>query len=219
MSEVLVGICFALPTVFYIITGPFLLPIITKGFEQRTTIMIGFFILTWAGFLVGPSQILGFPSKSIIMMLIGLWVLGIGAAFTIIPIIPEMIDTVKDKYEGRNSELSDYFSAIFNMSGAIGLILGPTLAGLLNDEIGFRFSLDSISCTILLFNILYILICGGIGSIMRSFRAKMISWKRKTSPTLVSDSPKHHLLNEDPDSQQSSDIEEWTNYNQQSILI
>ena len=208
LSEAWVGVCFAIPTISYIITGPFLLPIITKGFEQRTTIMIGLFVFALVGYLAGPSQIFGLPSKSFVLMIIALWILGVGAAFSIIPIIPEMLDTVRNKYIDQKSEVSDYCSAIFNMSAAVGMITGPTLAGLLKDEIGFRLTFDIIGSSVLLFNILYIIIWGGIGSMIRSIKAKAVLWrKRKLSPTLSTDSPKHHLLNEENDFLNWSDIE------------
>lgn len=119
--------------------------------------MLGFFTFALTGYLVGPSQIFGFPEKSAVMMISALCILGTGASFTIIPIIPEMLDATKDKYDGQLTELSDNFSAIFNISGGIGQVVGPTLAGLLSDEIGFRLTFDMIGTSVLLFNILYIL--------------------------------------------------------------
>ena len=201
LSDAWVGAWFALPTIFYIITGPFLLPKLTKGFEQRALIMLGFFTFALSGYLVGPSQIFGFPSKSAVMMISALCILGTGAAFTIIPIIPEMLDAVKDKYEGQLTELSDNFSAIFNISGGIGQVVGPTLAGLLSDEIGFRLTFDMIGTSVLLFNITYILWWGGIGSISRSFKARALHWRQRRSPVSSTDSPRHHLLNDDSESQ------------------
>lgn len=209
LSDAWVGAWFALPTVFYIITGPFLLPKITKGFEQRAIIMLGFFTFALTGYLVGPSQIFGFPEKSAVMMISALCILGTGASFTIIPIIPEMLDATKDKYDGQLTELSDNFSAIFNISGGIGQVVGPTLAGLLSDEIGFRLTFDMIGTTVLLFNILYIVWCGGVGSIIRSFKARALHWRKK-SPVSSTDSPRHHLLNDDSESQDehiNSDVE------------
>lgn len=46
LSNLLIGLMFAVPTISYIVGGPFLLPMIAKKFETRTTMMIGFFILS-----------------------------------------------------------------------------------------------------------------------------------------------------------------------------
>jgi fucose permease len=169
-----VGACFALPTLFYVITGPIILPLLTKAFEKRATMMVGFFLLAISAFLVGPSKILGMPSESAPIMIVGLCIIGTGAAFTVIPVIPEMLDSTKDKYNGQQSEVSDKFSAIFNIAGGIGQIVGPTSSGLLNDSVGFNLTFDVIGIALLSFNIIYIVFCGGFGSIGRSFRASML---------------------------------------------
>jgi MFS family permease len=199
LSSFWVGACFALPTIFYILTGPIFLPLLTKGFEKRATMMVGFFILAVAAFLVGPSRILGFPKESAPLMIIGLGILGTGAAFTVIPVIPEMLDSVKDEYEGQQTELSDNFSAIFNIAGGFGQIIGPSTAGLLNDQVGFNFTFDIIGGMILAFNLIYILACGGFGSLGRSFRARLLTCRKKKE--VGSDSPTHHLLNEESETQ------------------
>ena len=46
LKELFVGLMFAVPTVAYILGGPLLLPLITKMFEPRATMMVGFFILS-----------------------------------------------------------------------------------------------------------------------------------------------------------------------------
>lgn len=136
-SMAIIGLCFAIPTVAYAITGPFFLQILTKKFEFRATIMIGFLIIFAGGVFVGPSKILGLPSTSAPMMLIGLGVLGMGAACTIVPIIPEMIDAVDEK-----DAANDKVSAIFSVAGGMGQIFAPLISGYINDKKGFNTSLD-----------------------------------------------------------------------------
>ncbi len=85
-----IGLIFSLPIVSYIIMGPFLLIRLTKKFEMRTTIHIGFFLMFVASILCGPSEVLGFPDKLYITC-IGLGFIGAGAAMTVIPVIPEML--------------------------------------------------------------------------------------------------------------------------------
>lgn len=156
-SNAIVGLLFAFPTLFYIITGPILLPIVTKGFECRGTMMTGFFLLAMSGYFIGPSKILGLPDQSSVLMIIGMALLGTGAAFTVIPVIPEMLDSVKGKYPEHQNELNDCFSSIFNVAGGFGQIVGPMFAGFTNDRVGFNYTFDIFASTILTFNILYIL--------------------------------------------------------------
>lgn len=158
LSNLLVGFVFAIPTIAYALTGPLLLPIITKKFESRATMMVGFFILIFSCILVGPSSVLGLPKTSVAMMLIGLGILGMGAAFTVIPVIPEMLNAIEGEYLEYRSEVSDNFSGIFNVAGGLGQIVGPSIAGLLDDKVGFNYTFDIITGVILIYNIVYILV-------------------------------------------------------------
>lgn len=79
-SMAAIGLCFAIPTVAYALTGPLLLQKITQRFEYRATIMMGFLILFIGGMLIGPSSVLHFPKTSAPMMLIGLAILGMGVS-------------------------------------------------------------------------------------------------------------------------------------------
>jgi MFS family permease len=176
--------------------------------------MLGFMLLAVSAFLVGPSKILGMPSESSPLMIIGLGILGTGAAFTVIPVIPEMLDATKDDFEDQQTELSDNFSAIFNIAGGLGQIVGPSSAGLLNDSVGFNMTFDIIGLLLIAFNVSYILICGGFGSLGRSFKATAMRFGRKEAP-ISSDSPRRQLLVNDEDLNDSTssdpEAEESTN--------
>src|SRR6201999_4335808 len=132
-------------TISYALAGPLLLPLISKQFESRATMMVGFAIITFSCLLVGPSSILGFPTTSVAMMIIGLGVLGLGAAFTVIPVIPEMLNAIEGEYLDHRAEVSDNFSGIFNVAGGFGQIVGPSIAGLLDDKVGFNYTFDIIA--------------------------------------------------------------------------
>jgi MFS family permease len=151
-----IGLCFALPTLAYALTGPLLLKRITKHFEYRTTIMMGFWILVVSGIFIGPSKVFQLPGTSPVLMLIGLYLLGTGVAWTIIPIIPEMMQSID-----QDERAYDKVSAIFNIFGGFGQIVAPPLAGALNDHIGFNYSLDVLSFAVLIFLIVYFIYGNG----------------------------------------------------------
>jgi MFS family permease len=156
-SNALVGVAFAIPTVFYIFTGLVILPFLTRVLKPRVCIMIGFCFLITSAFLIGPSQLLGMPETSAVLMIGGLCFMGFGAAWTVIPVIPEMLDSVKGQYVGQETEVSDGFSGIFNVAGGFGQIIGPTVAGLTADEVGFNWTFDGFALILVAFNVLYIL--------------------------------------------------------------
>ena len=166
--------------------------------------MIGFFILIFSWLFIGPSRLLGFPQTSAAMMVIGLGILGCGAAFTVIPVIPEMLSAVEGKYSDNKSEVSDNFSGIFNVAGGFGQIIGPTIAGLLKDEVGFNYTFDILTISVLVFNVIYIILCGGISSMGRSFRATAMRCKKEKT-TAGNSIDSHHLLTEESDTQDEAE--------------
>ena len=145
-----IGATYAIPCVTYALTGPIFLQKVAKNFEFRTTIMIGFIIIFTGGILIGPSSILHFPEKSAAMMIVGISILGIGEAFTIVPIIPEMIDSIE-----HNENAHDKVSALFSIAGGFGQIVAPLLSGWLTDKAGFNLSLDVCAIIVISFFIAY----------------------------------------------------------------
>lgn len=97
------------------------------------------------------------PSSSSVMMITGFCVMGFGAAWTVIPVIPEMLASVEGMYEGQKTEVSDGFSGIFNVAGGFGQIFGPTVAGLIESEVGFNWTFDIFAIILTSFTVLYIL--------------------------------------------------------------
>ncbi|CAI2367076.1 unnamed protein product [Moneuplotes crassus] len=203
-SAFAVGAMFAVPCIAYIIGGPVLLPLITKKFEPRTTKIVGFFILAICCFIIGPSKILGFPDTSIAMMSIGLVILGLGAAFTIIPIIPEMLDAVEGQFLDSRSEVSDKFSGIFNMAGGFGQICGPSTAGLLNDKVGFNMTFDIIALLLLAHVLIYMIVCDGFRSVGRSMKATCMRCRKSPGDVRSSTSTGRKLLEETTDEDEES---------------
>ena len=174
------------------------MPILTKKFEWRANIMIGFLILMIGGIFIGPSKTFGLPSVSAPMMITGLCILGSGAAFTVIPVIPEMLNAIDGQYPDHKAEISDNFSGIFNVAGGFGQIIGPTIAGLLKGEVGFNYTFDILNLWVLLFTLTYIFVCDGIGSLGRSFKATALRWKRNKNRQ-TSSPISHHLLVDEKD--------------------
>ena len=68
---------------------------------------------------------------------------GISYALALVPIIPEMIEAVKQKEnfneedEYTQAKISDLASGIYGSFNAIGSFCAPIIGGLLGEEIGF----------------------------------------------------------------------------------
>ena len=102
----------------------------------------------------------GFPD-SLVLLMLGLVVLGACYAFTVIPIMPEMIESVGSAYTGRESELNDRLSSIFHTSVGLGQIFGPLIGSTMTESFGFRTSCDLMALWMLAFTILYFVIVEG----------------------------------------------------------
>lgn len=145
-----IGATYAIPCVTYALTGPIFLQKVAKNFEFRTTILIGFVIIFTGGILIGPSSILHLPDKNAAMMIAGIAILGVGEAFTIVPIIPEMIDSVE-----LHDKAHDKVSALFSIAGGCGQIAAPMMSGWLTDKVGFNLSLDVCAVIVISFAVTY----------------------------------------------------------------
>lgn len=53
--------------------------------------------------------------------------------------------------------MNDKASGVFNTAYAIGCTIGPVLGGLLNDNVGFRYTCDIMACSSLTFAVIYFL--------------------------------------------------------------
>ena len=120
-SKTMIGFWFALPTITFILFVPILNKLL-KHFEWRAKIMFGYMILITSMLLMGPSKLLNLPDLDKPLLFVSLWVMGVGMTLTVIPVIPEMIDTVSGKYEDQKNEVKDAFSAMYNIANGIGWV-------------------------------------------------------------------------------------------------
>ena len=102
------------------------------------------------------------------------------------------------------------------MAGGFGQIIGPTVAGALKDQYGFNWTVDIFSLSLVAFDIIYILTCGGFGSIFRSLRDTVLRCKKGSG--VESDESKHKLLNEeDSEEDEEEKVSESFNKTKESI--
>ena len=71
-------------------------------------------------FMVGPSQLLGFPDN-FSLLIAGLVITANFLAPLAIPALPEMMDAIRSKYPNYDSEMAgNYASGLFNSGLSLG---------------------------------------------------------------------------------------------------
>mmetsp|Transcript_33466 Transcript_33466/g.51393 ORF Transcript_33466/g.51393 Transcript_33466/m.51393 type:complete len:112 (+) Transcript_33466:130-465(+) len=96
LSQVEIGLFFIIMPIFYIPTS-ILVQKVPNGVEKRAIIIVTSFLLFFANLFVGPSEIFNFP-ESIWMMIVGQALRGLLDPFTLVPALPEMIESVLPEF-------------------------------------------------------------------------------------------------------------------------
>jgi len=95
-TPVFIGFTFAVPTLIYASTTP-LIYILTEKFKKTTVIIFGYLLMALGMFLVGTSKIIGIYNSPA-FIIIGLAIMGFGAGMIIIPILPDMLESIEEKH-------------------------------------------------------------------------------------------------------------------------
>ena len=129
-DEFWVGVYFAVPSVIYVMNTP-LVYFYCKFLSRRFVVFIGSAIFCLSIYLIGTSPMFGFQNNSTIIFW-GLFGLGLGAAMISIPIFPEMLSSIEQRYpEIAGDELNNISAGYFNSCLGMGEALGPMSASLL----------------------------------------------------------------------------------------
>lgn len=102
-EAVFIGFSFAIPTLIYASTSP-LIYILTSRFKKAAVICLGYAIVSIGLFLIGPSKLLGLYNSPALIIL-GLSFLGFGCGMIIIPVMPDMIEAIEEKYPDIDEHL------------------------------------------------------------------------------------------------------------------
>ena len=99
-TAVFIGFSFAIPTLVYASTSP-LIYILTARFRKPAVILFGYALTSLGIFLVGTSKLIGIYNSPAFIIL-GLAIMGFGCGMIIIPVLPDMIDSVEEKLPKLN---------------------------------------------------------------------------------------------------------------------
>jgi MFS family permease len=159
-TAVFIGFSFAIPTLIYAATSP-LIYIMTSKMRKTGVIFCGYLFVSVGLFLIGPSKLFNLSDNpSYIIM--GLSILGFGAGMIIIPILPDMIDSIEENADDslNEEELHNNISGLFIAFQGIGESIGPMAGSTLEEIVGFRSAQDYIGVFVVVYMIFYFLLCG-----------------------------------------------------------
>ena len=94
--------------------------------------------MTMALLITGHSLL---PSSAFLTAM-GLLLNGMVAALFLVPILPEMIRSVRLMYAGKEDELTDVSSGVFNCFLGIGQVISPIWSTNMTAAFGFRLCSD-----------------------------------------------------------------------------
>jgi MFS family permease len=158
-NEFWVGIYFAVPPVLYVLNTP-AVSLYCKMMSRRGVIFIGMIMFCLAVYLIGTSPLLGLKDHSKIIFS-GLLLLGFSLGMVVIPVFPEMLSSISEKYPNMDKEeLNNVTAGYFNSCLGIGEGFGPIFASVAVANLGFRRAEDLWATTIFVYLVLYFLIMG-----------------------------------------------------------
>lgn len=154
-----IGFSFAIPTLIYASTSP-LIYLLTSKIRKPGVICLGYIVLSIGLLLTGPSEVLGIYNSPAFVIL-GLAVMGFGCGLIIIPVMPDIIESVLERdLDIDENQLNNNVSGLFIAFQGIGETSGPIMGSVLEFEFGFRSAMDCMGFTAVFFCILYFLLCG-----------------------------------------------------------
>jgi DHA1 family bicyclomycin/chloramphenicol resistance-like MFS transporter len=144
VSTAAVGVLFATPDIFNVLASLYF-PSISERIPLKTTAVLGCVFSAISFWMWGPLPYVDvFLNNSVFTwfsMAVGGVFYGLGLAFSIIPLIPMMknsLDAQMKKFsqgddisEAEEERASNYVSATFNTGSSFGQVIGPILAGVL----------------------------------------------------------------------------------------
>lgn len=111
-TAVFIGFSFAIPTLIYAATSP-LIYILTSRFRKGAVILFGYMLTSSGMFLVGTSKLIGMYNSPAFIIL-GLAIMGFGAGMIIIPVLPDMIESLEEDEKKKGAPVSANYDQLHN---------------------------------------------------------------------------------------------------------
>ena len=167
-NTMVISIMFSVGTFAYALSMP-MMACLPKRLDRRIWLMIGLILNSLSGFLLGPEPLLNFP-HNIAFVIIGISLLGVGCAFSMVPSIPEFMDVGSKIYPNEKVAVGDMSSGLFNSAYSAGALIGPIVGGYLDSNFGFARTESLLGLFIFCYFLLYLTVGGSflaLGSLFK----------------------------------------------------
>ena len=155
---------------FVYIIGTLLVPHIPVRFTKQFTLMSSCFMMGIFLFLVGPSKLMGF-NESLTLILVGLFITANFLAPLVIPVLPEMLDAIKDKVGACDEQTAgNYTGALLNTSLGLGQVLGPLFGATTYAALGWQSTQDIVAIICIVFSAIYFTFANGKAACSQTLR-------------------------------------------------
>eukprot|EP00349_Pseudokeronopsis_sp_Brazil_P003888 CAMPEP_0202964368 /NCGR_PEP_ID=MMETSP1396-20130829/8445_1 /ASSEMBLY_ACC=CAM_ASM_000872 /TAXON_ID= /ORGANISM="Pseudokeronopsis sp., Strain Brazil" /LENGTH=195 /DNA_ID=CAMNT_0049686417 /DNA_START=853 /DNA_END=1438 /DNA_ORIENTATION=+ len=142
MDEDMLGFFFCAQSFCYALFS-YLTTLVSNKDTNSALIVLGFFLSSIGNVLLGPSKYFFLPQQVWVMGL-GLAILGMAGPLIFIPILPELITLMNEKFRHLKDspKLMDMSSGIYGTAGNLGFWLTPLISGTVSDYFGYHFTCD-----------------------------------------------------------------------------
>lgn len=148
------ALIFIIPTVAYPLTV-FLSNKYFSWVESKKKMSIGLLIIGISLHIVGPASFTTLP-PTLFGTLVGVFGIGAGIALSIVPALPDMVNSaIKELSHIESSLISDRVSSLINLSMFVGKGVFAPFAGFLCDKLNFQSTMTIIGGITLLYLILF----------------------------------------------------------------
>lgn len=134
-NDFIIALLFSVGTLTYALTIP-LINLLDKNYNKKTALIIGTIVCSISYVFLGPYQGFKLP-QNLGLIILGLCIMGIGCAFSLVPSIPEFINIGSEIYPNDKEGVGDMASGLFNSAYSAGILIGPLVGGALDEKIGF----------------------------------------------------------------------------------
>ncbi|XP_073244210.1 MFS-type transporter SLC18B1-like [Porites lutea] len=140
-STVNIGLMFLLFSGVFTLSAAAVTSIVDKTKRYRGFLILGFTSFGIGYLMLGPAPFLTFlPQRNVLLVCISLAVAGLGGGISLAPIMPDLIRTARKGGMPDNLSSNAALSSIFGSMFYLGATIGPSIAGVTDEHLGFQWS-------------------------------------------------------------------------------
>ncbi|KAL9988687.1 hypothetical protein ACROYT_G003161 [Oculina patagonica] len=138
-----IGLVFLVFAVVYTLVTPLAGWIGDKTQCNRWLTVSGYIGFAFGSFLLGPASFLAFflPAEKVWFVCLSMAIMGFSHGVLFVQLMPDLMKITRDKGMSDNSATRGMISSILVGMVNLGATIGPTLAGIIDEHIGFQWAM------------------------------------------------------------------------------